>query len=148
MLKNRGATAEVPAVAAGPGLYRAAVPPGSWTLEFRPELYGGATCKASVELADGEEREVLLEIARGGDIVVKREPWDGKPWRLTVWTGTIYLDLRIVTARWESRHMRPGRYTFLAPEGLPGLASVNADANAWRREIELTAGSRHELTIE
>lgn len=141
VLWHRGGQATLAAVRTGSGRYQAGVPPGTWTLEFRPEklLVFREGCTAKFEMAEGERREIFLKMERGGDLVVGRKHWDGKPWWASVQGGEINFRMQVAEAAWETRHLRPGRYV---------VALLAGDDAAWQREIEVTTGSRHELTIE
>lgn len=142
VLKRWGGSVTLPAERAGPGRYRIAVPPGSWEVEFRPEKHWGEPCEASFDLAEGEPREIFLKLARGGNVVVKREPWDGRPWLLRVVGESSMTVLHVTDPVWEARHMRPGRYAFSTT-----LDWRSLDVHG-QREVEVATGSRHELTIE
>jgi hypothetical protein len=139
--------ATLPAVRDSGGLYRVAVPPGSWFLEFRPvhAWVLRKSCVAKVEVAAGEQREVFLQMERGGEVVVRRRGWDGRPWLLVASEsrdGVMLTNasMTVETAECVMRHIEPGQYLFrflgTGPEP------------AWSRTVEVTTGSRHELTIE
>jgi hypothetical protein len=151
VLRHRGGQATLPAIRTGSGRYQVAVPPGSWTLDFRPEKSGlyGEPCTTDFELAEGELREISLKMARGGDIVVRHEAWDGKPWWVSVQRGYGAVRMQMADATLEIRHVQPGRYVLSVPADPVETADPEgAAATRWQREIEVTTGSRHELTIE
>ena len=148
-LRSRGEDryATLPAVRDSGGLYRVAVPPGSWFLEFQPvhALAFRKSCVANVKIAAGQQREIFLELERGGEVVVRRRGWDGRPWLLVASgsRGGIMLtnaSMTVETAECVLRHIEPGEYLFrilgTGPEPV------------WSRTVEVATGSRHELTIE
>jgi len=145
--RDQGRYATLPAVRDSGGLYRVAAPPGSWFLEFQP-VHAVAfrnSCATKVEIAAGEQREIFLELERGGEVVVRRRGWDGRPWLLAASgsRGGIMLanaSITVETAELVLRHIEPGEYLFR-------LLGTGPEP-VWSRTVEVTTGSRHELTIE
>ncbi|MCK6460841.1 MAG: carboxypeptidase-like regulatory domain-containing protein [Planctomycetes bacterium] len=142
ILERWGGSVVLPAERAGSGRYRVTVPPGSWGIGFRPAKHWGEPCEASFDLAEGESKEVYLKLARGGNVVVRREPWDGKPWLLRVFCENHMTFLHVTDRVWEARHVRPGRYTFATTVDWESMGTLR------QSEVEVTTGSRHELAIE
>jgi hypothetical protein len=137
----------LPAVRDGGGRYRVAVPPGSWLVDFRPahsHLFREECC-AEVHLRTGERAEVFLKLARGGHIVVRRPAGDAS-WTLGVTApSSETISMVDIAASHELRHLKPGRYVlnaWAAPSTAESLPRV------WRRIVDVTTGSRQELTIE
>jgi hypothetical protein len=133
---------------AGAGSYRVTIPDGEWTVEFRPDrsLVFCKACTAKVEVAEGERREVFLELERGGDIVLARRGWDGRRWFVEVRGGRSIEPIVADGAVCELRHVTPGTYSLTVHDPPPG--DDGEMIQAWQGEIEVTTGSRHELTIE
>lgn len=139
--------ATIPAVSTGGGRYRAPLPPGSWLLDFRLAHSRAfrTRCTATAEIAAGEQREIFLELERGGDVVLTRKRWDGKPWFVGVQCGLGREEAAAETGVCELRHMMPGKYLVTVHDPAEGDGDMG---RVFEREIEVTTGSRHELTVE